>query len=254
MKRIVVVFILMVGLSVAMQAAVRGDVKVLEATDTIRYRINDFTKNYLLYYLFPQKVYLKNRLTEDLRQLDESFREISVTTEDKKTKSLLAYFVYEKARLVELLRKKPKKKDLAALLLTSETFSEGADTIARHHAYEFSENEKMFMRARFMKQEIEEILKYYIAKIILTDDPQLQKKLAHSIKKFDEKLDFINQYAYTDEKILKVRERIDSTWKFAEKYLTKRKRMAPLPLVMNVGGKHIESFLNVLEIYHSKSE
>jgi len=36
-------------------AAVRGDVKVLEATETIRYRVNDLTKNYLLLYRFPAK-------------------------------------------------------------------------------------------------------------------------------------------------------------------------------------------------------
>lgn len=254
MKRAAVVVILLAGLTVGIQAAIRGDVKVLEATDTIRYRINDFTKSYLLYYLFPQKIFLKERLAEDLRQLDESFREISVTTEDAKTKNLLAYFAYEKTHLIELLEKKPEKKDLAELLLMSETFSEGADTIARHHAYNFSENEKMFMRTRSMRQGIEEILKYYIARMVLSDDPQIQKKLDRSIKRFNEKLAVIDRYTYSEEKVLRARERIDVSWRLAEKYLTKKKEKSPVPLVLNVGGEHIESFLNVLGIYHSKSQ
>lgn len=253
MKRAAVIFMFMTGLTLGIQAAVRGDVKVLEATDTIRYRINDFTKNYLLYYLFPQKYNLKKKLSEDLRQLDKSFREISVTTVDPKTKNLLAYFAYEKARLIELLEKRPDKKDLAELLLMSETFSEGADTIARHHAYEFSEGEKMFMRTRSMMQRLEEILKYYIAEIILTNDPQLKKKLARSIEKFDEKLGIINRYEYVDRNVLKARERINVSWRTAEKYL-KRKEKSPMPLVLNVGGEHIEVFLNIVGIYHSKNQ
>lgn len=254
MKRTAVVLMLLASLSIGIKAAVRGDVKVLEATDTIRYRINDFTKNYLLYYLFPQKIYLKDRLAEDLRQLDESFRVISVTTEDAKTKSLLAYFAYEKTQLNELLEKRPEKRDLSDLILMSETFSEGADTIARRHAYKFSENEKMFMQTRSMRQGMEKILKYYIAETVLTDDPQLPKKLDKSIKRFDEKLGVLKRSIYSDEKVLQARERIDITWRLAEKYLKKKERKTPLPLVLNVGGEHIESSLNVLGIYYSKTQ
>lgn len=253
MKRAAVVFALMAGLTLGIQAAVRGDVKVLEATDTIRYRINDLTKNYLLYYLFPHKTGLKRKLSEDLRQLNKSFREIAVTTKDAKTKNLLAYFAYEKARMAELLRGKPTKQNLAELLLMSETFSEGADTIARHHAYSFSSEEKMFMRTRSMTQQLEEILKYYIAQAILSDDPQLRKKLLRSVHKFDSELAAINRYDYRDRKIEATRQRINVSWKTAEKYL-RAEGKSHIPLVLNAGGAHIEGFLNILGIYHSKNQ
>ena len=253
MKRAAVVFALMAGLTLGIQAAVRGDVKVLEATDTIRYRINNLTKNYLLFYLFPHKTGLKKRLDEDLRQLNRSFRDIAVTTKDAKTKNLLAYFAYEKARITELLRGKPTKRNLSELLLMSETFSEGADTIARHHAYDFSSEEKMFMRTRSMVQRLEEILKYYIAQAILSDDPQIRKKLLRSVQKFDDELAAVNQYPYRDQETLKTRQRINMSWKTAEKYL-RTEGKSHIPLVLDTGGAHIEGFLNILGIYHSKNQ
>ena len=253
MKRAAVVLALTAGLTLGIQAAVRGDVKVLEATDTIRYRVNDLTKNYLLYYLFPRKTGLKRKLAEDLQQLNKSFREIAVTTKDAKTKNLLAYFAYEKARMAELLNGKPTKQNLAELLLMSETFSEGADAIARHHSYNFSPEEKMFMQTRSMVQRLEEILKYYIAQAILNDDPQLRRKLTRAIHKFDDELAVINQYPYQDQKTLETRQRINMSWKTAEKYL-RTEGKSHIPLVLNAGGVHIEGFLNVLGIYHSKNQ
>jgi len=254
MKRTAVLFALVAGLTFGIQAAVLGDVKVLEATDAIRYRINDLTKNYLLYYLFPRKVNLKRRLAEDLRQLNESFREIAVTTQDAKTKNLLAYFAYVKAQLAELMEKRPTKRSLAELVVVSETFSEGADAIARHHSYNFSGEEEMFMRTRSMTQRLEEILKYYIAEAILNDDSQLKKKLLRSIRKFDKELAVVNQYAYKDQKTVEARQGINKSWEVAERYLESSEKKPHIPLVLDAGGTHIEGYLNILGIYHSKNQ
>jgi hypothetical protein len=234
-------------------AAVRGDVKVLEATETIRYRVNDLTKNYLLYFRFPHKFVFRKKIETDLQQLSKSLQIIAMTTKDSKTKNLLAYFAYEKARIEEILEKKPDADSLAEILAISEGFVEGADAIARHHAYDFNFEEKMFMQTRSMEQRLEEILKYYIAVQVIKNDSQLLKKMNQAMEDFRKKLKLINEYRYDDVATEEARKRLNKTWSVAEKYFVAVKEKS-LPLVLNVGAGRIETILAEIGIYHSKNQ
>jgi len=232
-------------------AAVRGDVKILEATETIRYRVNDLTKNYLLLYRFPAKRHLRQKLREDLEALTRSFQEISLTTKDIKTKNLLGYFAYEKARLEELLEAAPSKESLQEILEMSEGFIEGADAIARHHAYDFAFEERMFMHTRSMVQRMEEILKYYLATHLLPEDAQLRQKLQKAQEEFVSTLKLLNEYEYPEQETVRVRQRLNHTWNNATRAL---KGSEDLPLVLDVAGHRIETLLERIGIYHSKNQ
>ncbi len=252
--RITILFLAVsIATTVIGQAATRGDVKVLEASDTIKYRINHLARNYLLFYHFPKKRKLKRKLVEDLEHLGKGLQIIAVTTKDVKTKNLLAFFAYEKARIGEILDRKPDKASMNEILQMSESFVEGADSISKHHAYDFAFEEKMFMQTRFLAQKIEEILKYYMASQIIKDDPELIRKMKRSVSQFSKTLRVINEYEYDDKTISKTKKRLEGTWSITKKYFINSHRMN-LPLVMNVAVVRIEKFLDEIGIYHSKNQ
>jgi hypothetical protein len=253
MRTVILSLAIWVGGMGILHAATRGDVKVLEASDTIKYRINHFAKNYILYYRFPKKTRLRKELERDLEELGKGFQIIAVTTKDIKTKNLLAYFAYEKARIGEILSQQPDRESLDEILQMSESFIEGADSIAKHHAYDFAFEEKMYIQTRSLAQKLEEILKYYMASRIIRNDPELTKKMGRSVADFNKTLRLINEYEYEDRTISKIKERLNRTWNATEKYVT-RNSGKDLPLVMNVAAGRIETFLDEIGIYHSKNQ
>jgi hypothetical protein len=244
--------LLALGIGVG-HAATRGDVKVIEASETIKYRINHLAKNYLLFYRFPAKKRLRQDLREDMAALGKGLETIALTTKDAKTRNLLAYFAHEKARINEILGLEPTRESLEEILQISEGFIEGADSIARHHAYDFAFEEKMYMRTRLLTQKLEEILKYYIASRTVRDDPEFVKKMERSAIQFEETLKPINEYEYTESEINRAKGRLNRIWRLTRRYLSKDSE-ADLPLVMDVAANRIELFLDELGIYHSKNQ
>ncbi|NPA83643.1 MAG: hypothetical protein GXO38_04110, partial [Epsilonproteobacteria bacterium] len=156
-----------------------------------------------------------------------------------------------KARLEEILDAKPSKESLQEILEMSEGFIEGADAIARHHAYDFAFEERMFMHTRSMTQRMEEILKYYLAVHLLPEDAQLKQKLQKAQEEFVSTLKLLNEYEYPEEETLQVRTRLNHTWDNTSKSL---QASADLPLVLDVAGRRIETLLERIGIYHSKNQ
>jgi hypothetical protein len=190
---------------------------------------------------------------EDLGQLGRGLQTIATTTKDAKTKNILAYFVYEKARIGEILNRRPDRKSLEEILEMSESFVEGAEAIARHHTYDFAYEEKMYLRTRSLIQKLEEILKYYIASRMFPDDPELAKKMKRSLEDFRATMEQLNSYAYRDRDVEKVRKRLNAVWEKASVYLEKG-RESDLPLVMDLAAVRIETLLDQIGIYHSKNQ
>jgi len=121
MKIIFFFALLFVMFSMEALAATRGDMRVLEEVDRIRFDINRISKNYLVYLLYPKKIYYKNALAEWLDTLNDDTHNIAISTKDKKTKDILKYFAYEQIQMEDLVQQKPTVKpglllDLFALL------------------------------------------------------------------------------------------------------------------------------------------
>ncbi len=236
-------------------AATRGDVKILEASDTIKYRINHLTQNYLLYTLFPHKRELSRVLKRDLEALNKSFQEIAVTTKDAHTRGLLAFFAYQKTRAEAILEQKPTRKLAEEVLDMSESLTEGADAIARHHKYDFSFEEKMFKITLMMSEHLEAIAKYYIAHHLDQSDPEILKKMSRTIKVFADELARIQQYKYKETKAEEAQKSLVAAWQTISPYLIRDlKDKASLPMVVNAGVGYMNTLLQYLGIYHSKNQ
>jgi hypothetical protein len=254
MNRIIITIILLIGLASVSYASTRGDVNVLEASDAIKLHVNDLSKNYMLYARFPNKRQLLPILKQDIDALGKSFQKIAVTTKDARTKGLLAFFAYQKARIEEILAQKPSPDSVSEILGMSESFIEGANAIAHHHRYDFSFEEKMLMLTHSISQHLEGIVKYYVAYNNDKTDREILKKLDHEIKAFIEEFSQIQQYKYSDPKIVKERERIQATWLTIEPYLSNAQQDSSLPMIISMAVEHMNVLLQDLRIYHSKNQ
>jgi hypothetical protein len=253
MKNIVVLGgLLLMGWIGTLGAATRGDVKVLEASDGIRYNVSKLAKDYLLYAHYPQKSKLQSKLKERLSALDADMHDIAISTKDAKTKGVLKYFAYEKIRIEELINQKPNDENAVEVLDFSESFVEGARSIAKHHLYVPSPEEELWIVTRSMNQYLEEIVKYYVAQNAIKDDPQLTIKMEAAKKAFLKNLKIINAYDYTEE-LKATRERINRLWKTLEIYLSKGDKL-PLPLLGTRMGEQLEASIDLLGVYHSKNQ
>jgi len=235
-----------------MQGATRGDVKVLEAVDSIRYNSSRLTREYLLYLLYPNKKILRALLEKRFQSLETDMHEIAISTKDPKTKGVLKYFAFEKVRIGEMLKKKPSLQNATALIDLSESFMEGASAIAKRHLYVPAPEEEMWITTRSLDQDIEEILKYYIAHHLIKDDPQLRHKLQNAAAKVKRALIRINEYPYEGE-LKTTRAKLNHLWKTLEIYLAKADKL-PLPIVTSLMGDELEASINTLGIFHSKNQ
>ncbi len=252
MKSLLVITLLSVILGGTVYGATRGDVKVLEAADSIRYNVNKLTKDYLLYVIYPHKAALKKGLMDRFRALDENMHDIAVSTKDKKTKGVLKYFAFEKVRIGEILKAGPSVQNAIELIDFSESFNEGASAIARRHSYVPSPEEEMWIATRSLDLGIEEIIKYYVAHDVVKGDGEISKKLRTAQTRFATTLQKINQYDYKGD-LMTTRKQINALWKTLEHYVDKADKL-PLPLLATMMGDTLETSIDTLGVYHSKNQ
>ena len=245
-------FLSLFVLSGYLSAATRGDVRVLEAADSIRFASNKLAKEYLLYLQFPQKQYLKALLEENMKTLESDMHDIAVSTKDPKTKGVLKFFAYEKVQIESLLLQAPSVKSGKEILDFSESFVEGAKAIARRHPYTPTTEEAMWMLTRTMKEDLEQIIKYYHAAHIIKDDPELKRKMGEAMAHFSHALVTVNAYAYASD-LKQARDTINLLWNTLAIYLKKLDTL-PLPLIGTLMGEQLETSIDTLSVFHSTNQ
>ena len=255
MKKMLLGIWLMAGMVTFSSAATRGDVKVLEAADTIRSVSDNLAQAYLLYTLFPQKKGLKEKMKSELEALPKGFQDIAVATRDERTRGLLSFFAYQKARADAIVQAPRPSRELAdEMLEMSQSFVEGAESIARHHAYNFSQEEQMFMLTRTMQRDLASLAKYYTAWQLFPDDPSLSQKIKKILEQFEGALKRLNTYPYKDPKMEQVRTTLNALWKTVRPYWEQKTPQGGLPLVLSLATDRMTDLLGTLGVYHSKNQ
>ena len=184
MKRIFHVSLLLLGVTLFSEAATRGDVKVIEASENIRYLSQKMVKEYLFFYYNPRKMEVRSGLEKALDSLSDDFRIIATTTKDIDTKNVLDFLMYSKNEIEQIFNEKPDQDKCSMMLGYSETILEGADSIASAHKYDFSKEEKMLMVTKKMEYLLERITKYYMAFGVGFNTATNKEKMEDTIKKF----------------------------------------------------------------------
>jgi len=254
MRRSIILLWLLMG-ATSLHAATRGDVKVLEATDTIRSVADNLAREYMLYTLFPHKRFSREDFEDELEELPKSFQEIAGATKDERTKGLLSFFTYQKARADGIVEEPKPTRELAEEMLEmSRSFVEGSENIARHHTYKFSFEEKMFMLIRSMQRHLASLAKYYVAWQLFPDDPALSRRIASEKKHFETELKKINAYRYKDPEAMEAREKLNAIWKTIRSYWEGGEPGKGLPMVLSIATNQMIDLLDTLGAYHSKNQ
>jgi len=252
MKQIFHAALLMLAVTVFTQAATRGDVKVIEASENIRYLSQKIVKDYLFFYKHQQKTEVKKRLRHELGELTNDLRIIATTTKDADTKDILEFLAYSKDQIEQIFDEKADKEKSALMLDYSETLLEGADSIARAHRYAFSQEEKMLMVTKKMEYLLERVTKYYMALHVGFDTPTNKEQMKKAMVEVEESLLELSMYAYPQE-IKQVQETLDRSWDSNRIYFEKSENLF-IPKLMLISVAYLESYVSKLALYHSKNQ
>ena len=229
----------------------RGDVKIIEATENIRYLSQKIAKEYLFFYTYPANSEMKKSLYESLKKLGENLQTISAVTKDEDTNNILEFLAYSKEEILALIKKKPTNERAVLMLDYSETLLEGADSIGRTYAYDFSKEEKMLVVSKNVKYLLERIIKYYMALYHGYNTENNRNNLETSITNLVQYLAEIDSYAYP-KKIVNARKELDSVWDRDEGILNDAGRYF-IPILLFDSVVYMEEKIDILALYHSQN-
>jgi len=230
----------------------RGDVKIIEATENIRYLSQQMTKEYLFLFKTPQKDVVKAELKESLITLSNNLRIITATTKDSDTKDILEFLAYSKDQIAQSFTEKIDEEHAALMLDYSETLLEGADSIAAAHAYDFTKEEHMLIVTKKMEYLLERMMKYYFALHVGFDNPTNNEQMEQAIKKFDENMQLIAAYDYP-ESLQSVKEEIQRAWEVNRKFLMQSKTLF-IPKLMLLSTGYQEDLITQIALYHNQNQ
>ena len=252
MKKIVHISLLLLSLSVFTNAATRGDVKVIEASENIRYLSQKIVKDYLLLYKNEEQLEVKSRLSKELQLLSSDLRIIATTTKDADTKDILEFLAYSKDQILQIFEQKADKEKAALMLDYSETLLEGADSIALAHKYDFSKEEKMLMLTKKIEYLLERITKYYMALNVGFKNATNKEQLTTAMHEVEESLHEMSLYDYPQE-LKSTQQELDKSWRANQVFFNKSESLF-IPKLMFISIAHLESIVLQLALYHSKNQ
>ncbi len=252
MKKIFYIFLLFLGVTLFSEAATRGDIKVIEASENIRFLSQKIVKDYLFFYKNQDKLEVKRGLDRSLDKLNDDFRIIATTTKDGDTKDILEFLAYSKDQIEQMFNEKANKESAALMLDYSETLLEGADSIANAHRYDFSREEKMLMLTKKIEYLLERVMKYYIAIHVGFNTPTNKEQMKNAINSIEESLVEISLYNYPEE-TKTVQKNLNHSWKKNRVFFNKSDNLF-IPKLMFISVTHMEEMIDQIALHHSKNQ
>ena len=252
MKKILFILALIIGISSTTQASTRSDVKIIEASEDIRYLSQKIAKEYLYLYYNPHKVILKERLTENMKNLKKSIQQIAINTQNTDSKNILNFLTYTNEEIQVLLNQEVSSDKSILLLDYSETFVEAANSIQSLHQYAFSDEEKMLMHLKELEYLLERVNKYYIASILNLNKISNKQHMKNALVKVETILNIIKAYPYPKE-IKKERRKIVNYWRSNKKFLSISAKLS-VPNLLFIFTKNFRNSIKKLELYHKQNQ
>jgi len=252
MKKKYLLLFLLLGITLFSEAATRGDVKVIESSEDIRYLSQKIVKDYLFLYNHPQKIEVKDALYISLSKLSDDLRVIVTTTKDVDTKDILEFLAYSQDQIKSLVDEEVDKEKAALMLDYSETLLEGADSIASSHTYDFSEEERMLMVTKEIEYLLERITKYYMAFNVKFNTHTNRMQMDESIANLEKNLEKIDLYIYPND-LEEEKEKLKKYWQINKHFFQKTESLFIPNLVLPSIDK-LEDIIAKIALYHSKNQ
>ncbi len=252
MKRLLNILLILFLLSIYTLASTRGDVKIIEASENIRYLGQKITKEYLYLYQNPQKVEIKEQLYENIKRLEQSILDIKTIANNKESKNILDFLTSNKNDVKKLIDKSVSKKKAILMLDYSESFLEGANFIENSHRYKFSTEEQILMSLKDIEYLLQRISKYYMAYILGVDKNLNFNNMVYAISKVEDILKEINSYNYPKTVFMEVKN-MNSSWIKHKKFFYKVKELS-IPNLMLVSTTKFEESIKEIALYHKQKQ
>jgi hypothetical protein len=252
MKKIFTILFLLFVLIINSEASTRSDVKIIEASEEIRYLSQKIAKEYLYLYYNQNKVNLKNRLIENMKNLKESIQEIAINTQNTDSKNILNFLTYTSEEIQVLLNEEVSSDKSILILDYSETFVEAANSIQSLHQYAFSNEEKMLMHLKELEYLLERVNKYYIASILNLNKMSNQQHMKNALLKIETILKIIKAYPYPKE-VKEEQRKILDYWKSNKKFLNISAKLS-VPNLLFLFTKNFRNSIKKLELHHKQNQ
>ena len=151
-----------------------------------------------------------------------------------------------------MLKEKPTAANANEILDFSEALTEGAEKIGTSVSYDFSFEDKMFLRSKNIAYLLEKLAMYYMVLESDIDKMTIDDKLKLTIASTEKDLEKIRQYSYPQELKIK-KEQIFEFW-LAQKHYFKTTSSLKIPSLVILSTNGMQRILNRLAIYHAKGE
>jgi len=252
MKKSLRILAIIIFMPLLLEAATRSDIKIIEASEDIRYLSQKIAKDYLFYYKYPEQYRVKENLINSLNDLAKDLRIIASATEDVDTKSVLEFLSYSKGEISDMVTEEPNEENAALILDHSETLLEGADSIENMHTYDFSTEEKMIMLTKRFEYLLQRILKYYVALNSGFDNSTNREYFSESLNEIEISISELAKYQYPND-IKDLQTELIAYWQTNRYFFNNEDKMF-IPKLMFISISYLEDIVAKLELYHSKNQ
>jgi len=252
MKKITFISFIILGFINISEASTRSNVKIIEASENIRFLSQKIAKEYLYLYYNPKKISLSNRLSQNMKKLENNIQTIALNTQNDESKNILNFLRYTNEEIKTLLSQKADNDKSILILDYSETFVEAANSIQYLHKYNFSNEEKMLMNLKELEYLLERVSKYYMASILNLNKISNTQHMKDALFNIEKILTIIKKYSYSKE-MGKEQRRIITYWKNNKKILKKSSKLS-VPNLLSIFIKDFQESIKKLELYHKKNQ
>jgi PHD/YefM family antitoxin component YafN of YafNO toxin-antitoxin module len=252
MRWLISIITIIVAGTTFISAATLSDAKILEASENIKYLTQKIAKDYLYLYTYPEKQDIHHAIRNNIKSLEENIRSIAITTKNEKIKYILDFFAYEKEQIKITLNSKMSKENVDKVLDFSEALTEGAENIVRSIQYNFSIEEKMFMRSKNIEYLVEKLAKYYMVLASDINKATIPEKVKETIRVVEEEITKIQQYTYPKTLDDKKKELL-KLWT-SNKHYYHTVKTVKIPSIMLLSTNGLQNIINQIAIHHSKGE
>jgi len=244
--------LLIILLPFSLFASIRGNITIIEASENIRYLGQKISKEYLFFYQNPKKIELRDAIFDDVKRLEKSIIDIRMITNNRYSKKVLDFLVYNKDAIKELIDKPVDIEKSILMLDYSESFLDGANFIKNAHRYDFSIEEKMLMRLKDIEYLLERTSKYYIAYSLNINKKSTLNNMNKAIVKIEMILKEVNSYPYSEELSIEIRE-MNSNWIKYKQFLYKVKKLSLSSLIL-LSITDFENSIKKIALYHKQNQ
>lgn len=174
-------------------------IKILDASEEIKFLSQSIAKDYIYMYSLKQTKPINNDIQNKLNTLDADIRTISASSNDEKVKRILTLFDYEREVFSSQVAHKITAQNASQALEFSSALLEGAEYLSNYAHYTYTKEEQMLILSKKVAYTSEMFFKYYMVLASNMDTLDIDNKIQKTIITLEKLIIEIQKYNYPKE-------------------------------------------------------